>query len=83
MIENILRNTTKLVSQFLKFKCIFHEFYKLGLCCCELMECSVGTADDPPGKPVREERSAGTKADTDGQSTKMMDSLGKPQTARL
>jgi len=34
MIENILKNTTKLVSQFLEFKCIFYDVYKLGLCCC-------------------------------------------------
>jgi hypothetical protein len=34
MIDNILSNTTKLVSKFLKFKCIFYEFYKFGSCCC-------------------------------------------------
>jgi hypothetical protein len=40
MIEDILKNTTKLVSQFLEFKCIFYGLYKLGLCYC-------GTADSP------------------------------------
>jgi hypothetical protein len=40
MIDNNLRNTTKLVSQLLEFKCIFYQFYMFGLCCCE-------TADSP------------------------------------
>jgi hypothetical protein len=34
MIDNILSNAAKLVSQFLEFKYIFYEFYKFGLYCC-------------------------------------------------
>ena len=83
MIENILRNTAKLISQFLEFKCIFYEFYKFGTCCYGTVDCPRIRRTVRQGRACAPERSAGTKADTDGQSTKMMDSLGKPQTARL
>ena len=48
MIEIILKNTTKLVSYFLEFKCIFYDLYKLELCCCGTAD-SPRAADSPPG----------------------------------
>ena len=50
MIENILKNTTKLVSQFLEFKYIFYDLYKLGLCCCGTADSPRIRADSPPMK---------------------------------
>ena len=49
-MENNLRNTTKLVSQFLEFKCIFYGFYKFGLCCCDTAKSPRIRADSPPVK---------------------------------
>ena len=51
MTENFLKNTTKLVLQFLEFKCIFYDLYKLGLCCCGTAD-SPRAADSPPGMNV-------------------------------
>jgi hypothetical protein len=50
MIEDILKNTTKLVSQFLEFKCIFYGLYKLGLCCCGIADSPRIRVDSPPVK---------------------------------
>ena len=62
MIENILKNTTKIGSQFLEFKCIFYDLYKLGLCCC-------GTTNNPriDERTVREnDRSSGKMMNNSG-----------------
>ena len=51
MIENILSNTTKLISQFWEFKCIFYEFYKFGLCSCAFTGPSANMTDPPVTRP--------------------------------
>ena len=82
MIENILKNTTKLVSQFLEFKCIFYDLYKLGLCCCGTTD-NPRVADSPPGMNTcagafcwDEHWHQRTVRENDGPSGKMTNSSG-------
>ena len=83
MIENILKNTAKLVSQFLEFKHIFYDLYKLRLCYCGT------TAVRKFGRTVRQgrtrapEHSIGMNTGADGQSMRMMDHPVKRRTAQV
>ena len=50
MVENILSNTTKLVSLFLDLKYIFYKFYNFMGCCCALTEPFGELPDNPLGR---------------------------------
>ena len=75
MIENILRNTTKLVSQFLEFKCIFYDLYKLG-CAAVVQQIVPERRTVHQGWTRASKHFARTNTDTNGRFAKTTNSSG-------